>query len=142
MSGLNINDPQHLISVVHFHEIRGALSQAYEAVHNGVQSFQFLPKDGDEVNTMFYNIYLLCDAYFCCYTRGRWTEALQTALKILNQLDHLDPRLELNALLQRVSKDSFFGDDLSLYGMSRCSFILRLTLSRFSCWQLRTEMTS
>jgi hypothetical protein len=81
-SVLNYSDPVHLLSLAHFHEVRGALSDACRITHDGVESLS--NANSDNLSTVFSKIFKLSAAYFRCYAQGQWTEAITIAVGTLN----------------------------------------------------------
>jgi len=70
--------------MIHFYELRGAVSEACRVAHSAVQYLQSQAQG--PVEFVFHDLFTLCEVYFRCFTHGRWTEAIATAVTTLDQL--------------------------------------------------------
>jgi hypothetical protein len=87
-------NPLHVFKMICFYELRGAVSEAYRIAHSAVECFQAQAQSPEEF--VFRDLFKLCEAYFRCFTQGRWTEAIARAVTTLDQLasapeTHLTP---------------------------------------------------
>lgn len=80
------SDPLHLLSIIRFHEMRGAVSEALRIARDGVKNPAFSETSSDKFTIVLSKIFKLSEAYFCCYTQGRWVEAISVALDTLDYL--------------------------------------------------------
>ncbi|PQE14043.1 tetratricopeptide repeat protein [Rutstroemia sp. NJR-2017a BBW] len=80
---LDYLNPLHVIKMICFYELRGAVSEACRVAHCAVECFQAKIQAPEEF--IFCDLFKLCEAYFCCFTQGRWTEAIEMVVTILDQ---------------------------------------------------------
>ena len=77
-------NPLHVLKVIHFHELRSAVSEACRVAHSAVECLQAQARRPEKFT--FRDLFKLCEAYFRCFTHGRWTEAIARAVTTLDQL--------------------------------------------------------
>jgi hypothetical protein len=77
-------NPLHVFKVIRFYELRGAVSEACRVAHSAVECLQAQARGPEEF--AFRDLFKLCEAYFRCFTHGRWTEAIARAVTTLDQL--------------------------------------------------------
>jgi hypothetical protein len=81
---LDYLNPLHVFKMICFYELRGAVSEACRVAHFAAEYFQAQTQAAEEL--IFCDLFKLCEAYFRCFTQGRWTEAISRIVTILDQL--------------------------------------------------------
>jgi hypothetical protein len=89
-----------LLSMIRYHEMRGAVSVAYRIAHERSKCWQPSSPNSEHIGSDYVTAFDLCGAYLRCRIEGRWVEAMRTAL---NTLESLGERCELGSPLEPVS---------------------------------------
>jgi hypothetical protein len=84
VSQLDDGNPLHVIEIIYFHDIRGDISEAWRVAHSAVRRFPAKAQSPTEF--VFHDLFKLCEAYFGCFTEGRWTHAILRATTTLEEL--------------------------------------------------------
>jgi hypothetical protein len=119
-------NPLHVFKIMRFHELRGDVSEAYRTAHSAVELFQAKAQSSGKL--LHDGLFRLCEAYFRCFTQGRWAEAIARAIATLDEIASVsEPHLGF----ENVSYPTDADDNARKLSRAYYSAFLSFTLSRY-----------